>query len=307
MADDYDRQPPGEASTSGMAIASLVFGLLFCIPFVAPIVAIFLGVLGLRDISRSGGRLKGQGLAIGGLVTGGIGLFVLTPLILKQALVFQIQKTKEATNRFQSAINLKQIGLALQNYHDTYGTFPPAVVYSREGKPLYSWRVVILPLIEEDLLYKQFKLDEPWDSPHNKRLLSLMPKIYERPSSNFPTEPNATHYLVLTGGGALFDVGPNSRLRRLAEIQDGASNTIMVVEATKAVPWTQPEDLPYDPNEPLPALGLNTPTFNVLMADGLVRPLPKDIDEKTLRGLITYNGKEIVEIPGEPAAPQLIK
>lgn len=311
MTDEYDDPGGTESSASGKAIASLVLGILsFCIPVLGSIAAIIFGALGLVDIGRSQGRLRGQGLAIAGIVMASITLLV-SPVILIALLLPAVQKVRDAANRLQSANNLKQIGLALHNYHDTYGSFPPAVVYSRDGKPLYSWRVVILPFLGEDRLHKQFKLDEPWDSPNNKPLLAQMPLVYADPSEllatpsgpmshanrGSPGPPYATHYLVLTGGGAMFDVGPNSRPRRFAEIQDGTSRTIMGVEAAKAVPWTQPEELPYDPNGPLPELGLNKPTFNVLMADGSVRPLPKAIDERTLRALITYNGGEMVDIP----------
>src|SRR5262249_30142494 len=88
-------------------------------------------------------------------------------------------KVQGAASRTRSANNLKQIGLAMHNYHDVNGAFPPAAVCDKTGKPMLSWRVLILPYIEQDALYKEFKLDEPWDSEHNKKLLAKMPKVYE--------------------------------------------------------------------------------------------------------------------------------
>jgi hypothetical protein len=303
MSEDYDRPRRGEAATSGKAIASLIFGLLFCIPIIAPILAIVLGALGLRDIGRSEGRLKGQGLAIAGMVTGGIGLVILGPLVLIgiALLLPAVHNVRVAASRVQSQNNMKQMGLAFHNYHDTYGTFPPAVVYSPDGKPLYSWRVLLLPFLGEERLYRQFKLNEPWDSPNNKPLLAQMPMVYEDPvhaSRGQPAAPYVTHYQVLTGGGALFDLGPKAPLRTIASITDGTSNTILAVEAPVPVRWTEPEDVPYAPDQPLPWLGhAESRNINLLMADGSVRSLPKNIDEKTLRALITYNGNEIVKVP----------
>src|SRR5207244_11694577 len=92
----------------------------------------------------------------------------------------RLQKTR---GMHQSANNLKQIALAFHNYHDTFGTFPPAAIYSKDGKPLLSWRVAILPYLDQDALYQQFKLDEPCDSAHNKLLLDRMQPIYLTPVS----------------------------------------------------------------------------------------------------------------------------
>jgi hypothetical protein len=304
MSEDYDRPRREKTGTSGKAIASLVFGLLFCIPIIAPILAIVLGALGLRDISRSRGRLRGQGLAIAGLVTGSIGFILVGPFLIA-LLLPAVQRVRQAANRAASATNMKQIGLAFHNYHDTYGTLPPAVVYGPDGKPLYSWRVLLLPFLGEDRLYKQFKLDEPWDSPNNKPLLAQMPKVYVHSSQGQPSDPFATHYQVFTNepgreptsAGAIFDTGPKSRPRRFTDIIDGTANTILMVEATSAVPWSKPEDLPFSPDQPLPSLGVSSRTVIILLADGFVLGISKDTDEKTLRALITYNGNEIVKVP----------
>jgi len=276
--DDYDLPHRRETVTSGKAIASLICSLLFCIPILPSILAIIFGALGLRDIGRSRGRLSGQGLAISGLVMGSVGLVLVGPAMLLLLLLPAVQKVREAAYRTQSANNLKQIGIALHNYHDTYMSFPPAVVYSPEGKPLYSWRVLILPFLGEERLYRQFKLDEPWDSLNNRPLLAQMPRVYVHPSQGHPAEPFATYYQVFTTdvsrpevpweGHAMFDIGPKAGKMTFAAIVDGTSNTIMVAEAADPVPWSQPTDLPYAPNQPLPKLGVSGATWNALMADG---------------------------------------
>jgi hypothetical protein len=189
---------------------------------------------------------------------------------------------------------MMQLGLAMHNYHSKHGTFPPAAVCSADGKPLLSWRVLILPYIAQDNLLQEFKLDEPWDSPHNILLLERMPKVYE-PYNGFKTpQPYVTYYQVFDGRGAMFD-GPQ-RLK-IGEITDGLSNTFMIVEAGEPVPWTKPADLPYAADKPLPALGglFADGGFRVALGDGSVRTMPRGVPEETLRALITPNGSEKID------------
>src|SRR5262249_15789904 len=154
---------------------------------------------------------------------------------------------------------------------------------------LLSWRVAILPYIEQDALYKQFKLDEPWDSEHNKNLAATRVKLYELPGVT--GEPaGTTHYRVFVGGGALFEL---NRGVRFVEIRDGMSNTIMVVEAKDGVPWTKPDELTYAPDK-RPAVGYFKDGFNALFADGAVRWIKPTIDPKVLHALITRAGGENV-------------
>jgi hypothetical protein len=167
-----------------------------------------------------------------------VALIVVLVLLLRPA----IQKAREKANRTESANNLKQIGKAFQRYHESYGKFPPAVVHSKDGEPLYSWRVLLLPFLGEDAVYSQFKLDEAWDSPNNQPLLAKMPLVYAHPTEGKPKEPYATHYQVFTGGGAIFDTRPQSQSPTLKEL-DAAHRTndcILAVEGADAVPWTKP-------------------------------------------------------------------
>src|SRR5437870_3697429 len=115
----------------------------------------------------------------------------------------------------------------MHNYHETHGALPPFAVVGKQGTPLLSWRVLILPFIEQDGLYRQFKLNEPWDSPHNLRLLPRMPQIF-KPFDGRDTEPDKTFFQVFVGTGAAFEGTTGMRLS--ADFPDGTSNTILIVQ-----------------------------------------------------------------------------
>jgi len=175
--------------------------------------------------------------------------------------------------------------MAMHNYHDGHGKLPPAVVYGKDGRPLYSWRVLILPYLEEGELYQAFHLDEPWDSPHNIQLLERMPASYAPPRSKASKVPAYHTYCRVE----------HPEGNTLASITDGTSNTLLVVEAGEPVPWTMPEGLAYDPRGPLPDLtGPFADGFRVTFADCSRCFIPKDVGEATLRALITRNGGERV-------------
>jgi Protein of unknown function (DUF1559) len=201
-----------------------------------------------------------------------------------------VAKARLAGNSSRSANNLKQIMLAFHSYHDGYNGFPGAAIIDKNGKPLLSWRVSILPFIEQNNLYKQFHLDEPWDSEHNKKLIPMMPKIYAVPNVSKPGDTD-THYRVFYGNGAALEL---KKSVRLSEFLDGTSNTIVVVEAADGVPWTKPDEFEYDPKKPLPKLGkVSTEGFWVAVGDGSVRFVNHKIKETTLRAAITRNGGEV--------------
>ncbi len=149
-----------------------------------------------------------------------------------------VQKVRESAARAQSQNNLRQLALAMHNYHDTMRRFPPQATYNKNGKPMLSWRVMILPYIEQQNLYNQFHLDEPWDSDHNKKLLAMMPKTYITPLQDEKSiNEHLTYYQGFVGKGTIFD---GKEGIQISSITDGTSNTIMFVEASKPVPWTKP-------------------------------------------------------------------
>lgn len=203
--------------------------------------------------------------------------------------------------------NLKQIGMALHNYADAYnGLLPPAAICDAKGKPLLSWRVAILPFIEQQPLYMQFKLDEPWDSENNKKLIPLMPKIYVLPGSGSETE-GYTNYRVFAGVPSvcrefipMFNWPEPKFPQKLPQINigsivDGTSNTIMVAESAEAVIWTKPDEMIYDPKQPLPKLGYFwKETSNILLGDGSYRAVTRKLSEKTLRLAISRQDGQIL-------------
>lgn len=212
--------------------------------------------------------------------------------ILIGLLLPAVQSACEAARCAQSTNNLKQIGLAMLHDTSVHGAYPARANFDKQGKPLLSWRVHMLPYIEEGELYKQFHLDEPWDSDHNKKLIPLMPKLYANPSGR--TRPGMASYLAVCGKGMMFD---GEKGREAEEITDGRSNTIMVVEVDDdhAVTWTKPDDWQFDPEHPMAGLGHAHPTgFNAVFADNSVRHLSQSIDPKVFQSLLTIAGGESI-------------
>ena len=154
----------------------------------------------------------------------------------------------------------------------------------KKQKMLLSWRVTLLPFIEEQNLFLQFHLNEPWDSDHNIKLLPKMPKIYAAPKG-VAVKPGYTFYRVFTG--------PHSVAAgyKIGNIPDGTSNTIGILVAGEAVPWTQPDEFLFDPDKPLPKLGGHTKGKMIVgMMDGSVRTIVlSKVSEKTLKIAIGAN------------------
>jgi RNA polymerase sigma factor (sigma-70 family) len=188
---------------------------------------------------------------------------------------------------------LGRIGIAINAFDEANGFLPPnAIRDPNTGKPLLSWRVAILPWIGSKELYQQFHLDEAWDSPHNKALIAKMPFEYA-PVGVKTEDPFATYYQVFVGPGTAFETRANNNKLKLTGIRDGAANTLAVVEAGSAVPWTKPEDLQFLPDRPLPPLGgLFRAGFNLVFLDASVWSVARKVDERLLKALITRDGGE---------------
>jgi RNA polymerase sigma factor (sigma-70 family) len=217
----------------------------------------------------------------------------------------------ERKRRNESINNLKQIALAFHNYHAQNGAFPTDIM-DDSGRPLLSWRVAILPFLDQHKLYTQFKLDEPWNSPNNRKLLSKMPAVYHIETDDGDSN-TMTYYQGFIGKGTLFE--PDRSMVKITDVTDGTSNTILLVEAGALVRWSAPQDLTYSAKKPIPALG--APFGDVLhaaFADGAVHSLRADFDESEMRKAIIRNDGENVDMdklempakkvqPGRPALP----
>jgi prepilin-type processing-associated H-X9-DG protein len=282
------------AETSGKAIWSIVLGLMsFLFTCLTGVPAIILGALAHGDIRRSQGRLTGSGLATGGIVTGSIGTVALSCVAVLIALLLPaVQGAREAARRTQCRNNLKQIGLALHNYHDAYDCFPPVATYDAEGRPLLSWRVIILPFLNEPQLYAQFHLDEPWDSQHNYPLSQRIPQTYLCPSDT-AGRTNDTGYFAVTGEGTIF---PPGKCTRIGDIRDGTSLTMMVGEASfSSTPWSKPDDSHYGPQSTAQSPSAHAGGRQVLLCDGSVRFIPNSISSQIWQALRTINGNEAID------------
>jgi Protein of unknown function (DUF1559) len=206
---------------------------------------------------------------------------------------------RQAAMRSQCVNNEKQIGLAIHNYISVHGAFPPAFTQDKAGKPLLSWRVLILPYLEQDPLYKEFHLDEPWDSDHNKALISKIPVTYRCPTGNDNlTAQGKTRYLTPRGKATIF---PGTETIKLRDVTDGTSNTIMVIDAgdANAVIWSKPDDWDVDAEPDTAAVfrshsGSQGNGSNFGIADGSIRFLSEKIKPAALKALLSRNGGEVI-------------
>jgi prepilin-type processing-associated H-X9-DG protein len=243
------------------------------------------------------GAKKSSAATVVWIVVGGVLLAGLLCIgVLAALLVPAMQAARGAAQRTQCMNNLKQIGLALHMYHDRYNTFPPAYVADANGKPMHSWRVLILPFLEQQGLYAEYDFTEPWDGPNNSRLLARMPAVYACPSHSGAESGTITAYAGVFGEQCAFS---GSQRVAITSITDGTANTLLVGEATgAAIPWMKPEDIDVMKH---PALGdrdgfsgVHPGGVNFLLCDGSVRFLELTINPEKLKALFTRNGNEVI-------------
>lgn len=218
-----------------------------------------------------------------------------------------IDTVKESEPRMTVTNRMKHLGIVLHTYSDADkdGRLPGAnapYFDPKDGSQKHpvSWRVLVLPYLEHEKLFDEYRFYEPWDGPNNIRLIPKMPKVFRHYYADDAEVPvGHTHFRILASRAgakpsAIFTDGmPGPRLK---EIPDGTSNTIMIIEAAEAVPWTMPEVLLYDRNQPLPKLGgLFKGLSLALFADGSVRSIRNDLPEDKLRAWITKDGGEPVD------------
>ena len=205
-----------------------------------------------------------------------------------------------------STIKMRGIALASHQYQAEHNRLPAAWTEAPDGTPLLSWRVALLPHMNEQALFDAFKRDEPWDSPHNLALLPRMPRTFAHSLDPSPT-PTTTHFQVFVGDTAPFVRGnPGADL---TAIKDGPEQTFLAVETAEAVPWTKPGGIPDSPDEPLPNLGVfYGRRWPAVMLDGSVLFLPANAPEELIRRAITPAGGVSLDINvlqgADPATPK---
>jgi hypothetical protein len=212
-----------------------------------------------------------------------------------------VQSARETARRAQCAANLQRIGMAMQSYYNMYNSFPPAYVADAKGRPMHSWRALLLPFLDPTLA-AQYHLDEPWDGPNNRALQARMPAVFRCPLDRSPTTSGVTDYVVISGPGAVFD---GTQCTKLSEITDGADQTLLVVEVVEGdIIWLEPRDLRLQQmsgaiNAPKgdEASSNHAGGASVLTADGQVHFLNETRPERELLGLATKAGGEAVSDP----------
>jgi hypothetical protein len=231
------------------------------------------------------------------LVVGACG-FVISSCSL---LVPTIHFPHSPNHRGVCQMNLKQIAVALHNYHDIYGCFPPAYIADKSGRPMHSWRVLILPFLEHKSLYDEYRFDEPWDGPHNRQLADNMPSVFRCPSEPRTNPPSTmTSYLAVVGHETVW---PGDKSRTWHDIKDGTSQTLLVAESHgSGIHWMEPRDLhtgqmareinPLHGQGICSCHGSNGEIAQVALADGSVRALPNDMPSDKLKALQTIAGGE---------------
>lgn len=311
MSSPYSQKPPMQTAapqTSGKATAAMVLGLLSLVfnCFTA-LPALIVGIMAIGEINRSQGRLTGKGMAWTGIIVGSlsilltIAIVILYVVLIGAVLAPAIGEARTAAQIAQESNNMKQVGLAMHNYHDTYRSFP----YTGTDKVPLSWRVSILPFMEEQFLADQFDFSQPADAAVNAALASQMPMAYGTDLFSHAPNQSPLQIPIAPGAAELPPVGRSqvsvqSRMGGsggevksvgMRDIIDGTSNTVMAVlarpESLRGT-WIQTEsDYLFDPNNP--AAGLYRTSggeYLVLFVDGSVQRLAEDIDPETLKNMM---------------------
>lgn len=293
----------GPSRRSVLAIVSLLLGLFSFVGwFLSGIPAMITGVLALLKIGQSGGQLRGKGMAITGIVLGGTAPLPLTVAALLMIPV--VIAAREAGYRTMSQNNLKQIGLAVQNYHDTFGLLPPGGTFDAKGTGHHGWQTMLLPFIEQAELYRRINFNLPWSAPENQSQFQTQIPTFRLPRNAETVDAKGFALSHYAGNSYLF--GKNTSVR-LKDITNGTGNTIMAGEANgnfKA--WGNPENW----RDPSVGIGTGpdsfgssgTPGAAILMCDGSVRNLSANTDPNVLHTMALPNSRSDTPQPAAVAA-----
>ena len=240
--------------------------------------------------SSSGSGVSAVVIIIVVSIVGGILALGCVGAILAALFIPAVGAARGAAQRMQCMNNLKQIGVAMHNYHDMYKSFPPAYIPDDNGTPMHSWRTLILPFVEQPGVYDSYAFNQPWNSASNQAVVQRPIMGYSCPSADNHSDA-VTNYFLITGPGTAFN---GSDAPTISQITDGTSNTILAVEVIGLdIDWAEPKDLTLDQFLNLFANGQNTPMsdhpmgFNCLLMDGAVFFVRYTADSETLRRMAT--------------------
>ncbi len=215
-------------------------------------------------------------------------------------LVLPPVSTAPASRRTHCKNNLKQIALALHNYHDDYGCFPPAYIADQQGRPMHSWRTLLLPYLEFKPIYKQYRFDEPWNGPHNRKLAEMQIHLFQCPKAKH--SDSETNYLVVVGPNTVF---PGSKCVKISEITAGTTQTILLVEVDNSgIQWAEPRDLSeveairgINPKSGIGISSHHEGGAQCSLVDGSIRFLPDDYPPDDLPALFDRDAKKKPPLP----------
>ena len=234
---------------------------------------------------------KKSSVPVVGITVGIVGLIILASILLMPS----VSIPRVAARRTQCLNNMRQIAIATLNYELKNGHFPPAYIADENGKPMHSWRVLLLPHLEQKTLYDRYRMDEPWDGPNNSKLHDEIVSVYRCPSSS--SGEHCTDYVLITGEGTAFE---DDQTIVIGDITDGSSNTIMVAEISGSdIHWMKPQDIALSQ-----FLGLEkaatTPnhssTKNIALFDGSVHSIGVEANTEELKKLVLIADGEVVNV-----------
>lgn len=235
---------------------------------------------------------SGGGASLAVIIIAVVLVLLLIPGILVALLIPAVGAARGAARRSSSMNNMKQLALAMHNYHDVNGALPPAVVTDANGKPLYSGRVLLLPFMEQAFIYDQWDKSQAWDSEVNRPLSQMMIPTFRDPADS--GQPGQTSYLFVSGPGTLFEQGKRVTFN---DVTDGTSNTIFFVEVKNSgINWAEPRDIDVTTGAPLPQGNHNSGNI-IGMADGSVRTLPQGTPPAAVQAAASRAGGEAYSLP----------
>lgn len=247
-----------------------------------------------REFTTASGEISIGEEETGGYTAVELILSIVIIAILIALLLPPVTRSREGSRRAQCKNNLKQIALALFNYESHYKSLPPAYTVDANGKPLHSWRTLILPWMDRKALYDKIDLTKAWDDPVNEVALKTKISAYQCPSAVLP-ESHAVYMAIVTSNSCFQATEP----RLLSDIKDGLSKTLMVIEVDveHAVPWMAPSDANEVVLQSLFPQGKHTHTggMHAASVDGSVRFIDQNLSPDVLRAIISIAGGETQE------------